>query len=369
VALQENNAYAIVDLATNTVVEIRSFGLKDHSLLENTLDVSNETDFIFDATWPIFGMYMPDGIDSFTLNGINYLITANEGDAREYDAFEEEVNLGDTDYNLDPSVFQNVDILALETNLGAINITNVSGDANQDGLFEEIHVYGGRSFSIFNADTGTLVYDSGNDFAKITAADPVYGALFNASNSNNNFKNRSDNKGVEPENVIVQEINGNLYAFIILERIGGVMAYDISNPNAPIFLEYENSRGAVEGADESGDLGPEGIVYIAPEDSGTGKALLVISNEVSATLSIYELTNITLSNQDFNLNQNEFKVFPNPVESQLKVDKKGNYSIYNINGQKVIEANDTTDINVEALSRGIYIIKNQLGETLRFIKR
>ncbi|MBS3737440.1 MAG: choice-of-anchor I family protein [Psychroflexus sp.] len=369
VACQENNAYAIIDLTTNTVIDIKSFGLKDHSLPENTLDTSDETDFIFDASWPIKGMYMPDGVTTYNLGGVNYLVTANEGDAREYDAFEEERDITDSDFNLDPSVFSNINLLELESTLDGINFTNASGDANNDGLFEELHVFGGRSFSIFNADTGTLVFDSGNDFAHITAADPVYGAIFNASNSNNSFKNRSDNKGVEPENVIVQEIDGSYYAFIILERIGGVMAYDVTNPSAPTFLEYENNRDATPGGQESGDLGPEGIVYVAPENSGTGKALLVLSNEVSATLSIYELSNITLSTQDFNQNDLNFKVYPNPVDSILKTDQIGDYTIFNLNGKKVIEVTNTSEINVQNLSRGIYLIKNENGNALKFVKR
>ncbi|RRO25306.1 choice-of-anchor I family protein [Flavobacteriaceae bacterium 14752] len=369
VACQENNAYAIIDLTTNTVTDIKSFGLKDHSLPENTLDTSDETDFIFDASWPIKGMYMPDGVATYNLGGVNYLITANEGDAREYAAFEEERDLTDADFTLDPSVFTNIDLLELESNLDGINFTNASGDANNDGLFEELHVFGGRSFSIFDVDAGNLVYDSGNDFAHITAADPVYGAIFNASNSNNSFKNRSDNKGVEPENVIVQEIDGSYYAFIILERIGGVMAYDVTNPSVPVFLEYENSRDATPGAPESGDLGPEGIVYVAPENSGTGKALLVLSNEVSATLSIYELSNITLSTQDFDLNGLSFKVYPNPADSILETDQIGDYTVFNLNGQKVIEVTNTSKINVENLSRGIYLIKNEKGNSLKFIKR
>ena len=369
VACQENNAYAIIDLTTNTVTDIKSFGLKDHSLPENTLDVSDETNFIFDASWPIKGMYMPDGITNYSLGGINYLVTANEGDARDYSGFSEERKIDDADYTLDPAVFQNINILELKSNLSEINVSLGSGDADSDGLFEEIHVFGGRSFSIFNADTGALVYDSGNDFAHITAADPIYGAIFNASNSNNSFKNRSDNKGAEPENVIVQEINGIYYAFVILERLGGVMAYDVSNPSAPVFLEYENNRDATPGGQESGDLGPEGIVYIAPENSGTGKALIVLSNEVSGTLSIFELANITLSNQDFEFDDLSFKVYPNPVDNILNINEIGDYSIYNLNGQKVIDVKNTSEINVQNLSRGVYIIKSEKGNSLKFIKR
>ena len=65
VALQENNALATLDLTTNTIVSVSSFGLKDHSMVNNSIDTSDETDFIFNASWPIYGMYMPDAIDYF----------------------------------------------------------------------------------------------------------------------------------------------------------------------------------------------------------------------------------------------------------------------------------------------------------------
>ena len=370
VALQENNAYATIDLVNQTITEIKSFGLKDHSLPENSLDTSDETDFIFDATWPIKGMYMPDGITSYNVNGTDYIVTANEGDAREYDTFEEERDITDSDYNLDPSVFTNIELLELESNLGGINVTNANGDIDDDGLFEEIHVFGGRSFSIYEASSGNQIYDSGNDFAKITAADPEYGAIFNASNSNNNFKNRSDNKGVEPENVIVEKINGVEYAFIILERIGGVMVYDVSNPNAPVFLEYENNRGFVEGADESGDLGPEGIVYIKPEDNATDKGLLILSNEVSATLSLYQINEDTLSISSFAGDEEDsFKIYPNPAVDILNIDQLGDYSIYNLNGQMIKTVDSSNKVNVSDMSRGIYLIIDAHGNAKRFIKK
>ena len=370
VALQENNAYATIDLVNQTVTEIKSFGLKDHSLPENSLDTSDETDFIFDATWPIKGMYMPDGIASYNVNGTDYIITANEGDAREYNTFEEERDVTDSDYNLDPTVFTNIELLELESNLDGINVTNANGDIDDDGLFEEIHVFGGRSFSIYEASSGNQIYDSGNDFAKITAADPEYGAIFNASNSNNNFKNRSDNKGVEPENVIVETINGVEYAFIILERIGGVMVYDVSNPNAPVFLEYENNRGFVEGADESGDLGPEGIVYVRPEDNATDKGLLILSNEVSATLSLYQINEDTLSISSFAGDEEDsFKIYPNPAVDILNIDQLGDYSIYNLNGQLIKTVDSSNKVNVSDMSRGIYLIIDAHGNAKRFIKK
>jgi hypothetical protein len=368
VVLQENNAYAIVNLLTSEIESIMPLGLKDHSLTENSLDVSVATDFIFDATWPVKGMYMPDGIANYIHDGVTYLVTANEGDAREYDTFAEEVNLGDVDYNLDPSVFSNEMVLALETNLASISITNASGDANGDGLYEEIHVFGGRSFSIFEAETGNLVFDSGHDFERIVANDPVYAAIFNASNTNNSFKNRSGDKGVEPEGVIVQEINGVTYAFITLERMGGMMVYDISNPFEPQFIDYKNNRDATPDAEASGDLGPEGIIYIAPSKNELNKGLIVISNEISATISVYAINTDVLNRDNFASNSNIFKTYPNPVTSKLYLTNPSDYSIYDLNGRLINTYQNTNSIEVSSLKAGIYIIKAATGQSEKFVK-
>ncbi|RDK87237.1 choice-of-anchor I family protein [Marinirhabdus gelatinilytica] len=368
VTLQENNAYAIVDIANAEISEIISFGLKDHSIAENSLDVSNDTDFIFDASWPIKGLYMPDAISFYSANGTDYIVTANEGDAREYNALEEERNLGDADYILDPTVFSNIDVLEMESNLGAINLTNASGDTDDDGDFDEIHVFGGRSFSIFEAVTGTLVYDSGNDFEIITANDPTYGPIFNASNSNNSYKDRSDNKGPEPEGVLVQEINGEQYAFILLERIGGVMVYNITDPTNPVFLQYLNNREATPGGDEMGDLGPEGLVYVPFADSPTNTGLIVVANEVSGTLSIYSLDNDVLGVDEFELaNNTNFSMYPNPANGIVFLSKRGDYTIYDVTGRKINQYTNVTSLDIQGLTAGIYVVVNQDGVAKRLI--
>ncbi|MBX2826617.1 MAG: choice-of-anchor I family protein [Flavobacteriaceae bacterium] len=369
VSLQENNAYAVVDLVNMEITEVLPFGLKDHSQFPNTIDVSDETDFIFDANWPIYGMYMPDAITTYEVNGTTYVVTANEGDAREYDTYEEERKIDDDDYTLDPALFSDIDVLELESNLAEINVTNASGDIDNDGLFEQIHVFGGRSFSIFEADTGNLVYDSANDFEVITANDPVYGGIFNASNSNNNFKNRSDNKGPEPEGVIVQEINGEYYAFILLERIGGVMVYNVTDPANPVFLEYENSRDATPGGDEMGDLAPEGVLYIPFEESPTDTGLLVIANEGSATLSVFEINNDILSINDVEIASEALVVYPNPADDMIFLSKPGTYQIYDITGRLIATTGEVAVIDIASFTSGTYIIKSSKGQISRFIVR
>jgi len=365
VALQENNAYAIVDLTVPEITDVIPFGLKDHSLFPNTIDVSDETDFVFDANWPIYGMYMPDGIDYYQVDGTGYIVTANEGDAREYDTFEEEVKIDDI--TLDPGIFGNIDILELDSNLSQINMTSESGDLDGDGDYDEIHVFGARSFSIFEAASGTLVYDSGNDFEVITANDPVFGPIFNATDDENEFKNRSDNKGPEPESVIVREIDGQFYAFVLLERIGGMMVYNVTDPANPVFLEYENSRDATPGGTAAGDLAPEGVVYISPADSPTGNGLIVLSNEASATLSVYSIENDVLSVADNEFVQTSFGLYPNPASGQVFLSRPGTYQVYDISGRLIKTVIHAALIDVAELTSGTYIVKNQQGISKKLV--
>ncbi|WP_066220518.1 choice-of-anchor I family protein [Formosa haliotis] len=367
VSLQENNALAVINLETNTITDVLPLGLKDFSLAENPFDASDETDFIFMANWPVKGMYMPDAIAYYELNGVGYVVTANEGDAREYDAFEEEVKVGDNDYILDPIAFPNADLLKLEENIGRLAITNATGDIDNDGDFDEIHMFGSRSFSIRNATTGALVYDSADDFERITAADPMYGELFNASNSNNNFKNRSDNKGPEPEGITVANIAGKFYAFITLERVGGFMTYDITDPSNPTFIKYINNRTI--GDSEGSDLGPEGIIYIAPEDNSLGTGLVVLSNEVSSTVSVYSLDNITLSINDNTKNSEALNVYPNPVEinNTIYFNKQVNVSLYDLQGRLIVSKQNIHTLNIPNVASGTYVLRTDHGDVKKII--
>ena len=286
IACQENNAVVVVDINAETVNSLLPLGFKDWTVDGVTMDASNRSDDIFFANWPVKGIYQPDAIDYFRVNGTDYLITANEGDARDYDGYSEEYRIKDDEIILDETAFPNAEYLKEDVLLGRLKVTNANGDTDGDGDLDEIYVYGGRSFTIWNATTGELVYDSGNDLEQITAADPVFGALFNSDDEENAFKNRSDDKGPEPEAVLTAEINGKMHAFVGLERIGGVMVYDISNPEAPQFIQYINTRTVDT---EGGDLSPEGLDFIPAEDSPNGKNLLAVSYEVSGSLGIFEI--------------------------------------------------------------------------------
>jgi DNA-binding beta-propeller fold protein YncE len=286
VVCQENNALAIVDINAQAVSSILPLGTKDWTEEGVTFDASNRTDDIFFANWPIKGIYHPDAIDYFSTGGAGYLITANEGDARDYDGYTEEFRVKDDEIVLDPTAFPDAEYLKDDALLGRLRITAANGDTDGDGDYDELFAYGARSFSIWNATTGELVYDSGNDLEQITASDPVFGALFNSDDEENAFKDRSDDKGPEPEAVVTAEIDGGQYAFIGLERIGGIMVYDITEPSAPVYLQYINTR-TVDSL--GGDLSPEGLAFIAAADSPTGKPLLSVAYEVSGTVGMFEL--------------------------------------------------------------------------------
>jgi len=298
VTLQENNAIGEIDLTTKKFTRIIPMGLKDYSIGNNAFDPSDKSTTTTFGNFPVKGMYEPDGIANYIIDGVPYLITVNEGDDRAYGDFEEKVRVKSADYKLDPGKFKHADLLKKDYVLGRLNVTNATGDTDGDKDIDEIHALGGRSFSIWNGSTGAQAFDSGDDFERITANHPVFGPTFNANAEANDdgdheniYKDRSDDKGPEPEGVTTANINGKQYAFITLERMSGVLTYDVTDPSAPEYAHYVNSRSTNVGA-ATGDLGPEGIIYIHPEASPSDTALVVVANEHSATVSVYTVKNV-----------------------------------------------------------------------------
>ncbi len=328
VALQENNALAILDIDPDSMTfgkftDIVALGFKDHSLDNNAfggsnaLDASDRDDGINIDNYPIFGMFQPDEIASYEVRGKTYLVTANEGSGRDEPGFSEEVRVEDLveQGRIDLDAFGG-DLLNDE-NLGRLIVTNTMGDTDGDGDFDELYAFGGRSFSIWEYDDEkekeerlNLIFDSGDEFEQITAE--LFPDFFNSTDDENqSFDNRSDNKGPEPEGVAIGQMGDRTLAFIGLERIGGFMTYDISNPLAPKFMSYTNNRDFSVVFDEKvdedgetvpaptdaqlaavGDLSPEGLTFISAEDSPSGRDLLVVAHEVSGTTTIYEMDSV-----------------------------------------------------------------------------
>jgi len=262
VTLQENNAIAKIDLISKSVTQIFPLGFKNYHAESNAIDPSDRDNKIEFNTWPVKGMYQPDAIAVLLNKGTPYLFTANEGDVREYNAFNEAKRVGSL--TLDPAAFPNAATLILPEQLGRLNVTTTIGDEGKDNDFENLFSFGARSFSVWNGNTGSLVFDSKNELEKKAKEAQFYDDT------------RSDDKGVEPEGLALGFVGKSNLAFIGLERADAVAIYDVTNPSYPSFLQIL----------KSGD-GPEGILFIPAKDSPNQQSLLVVSSENDGVIKIY----------------------------------------------------------------------------------
>ncbi len=272
VTLQENNTVAVIDLQRLRITDLHGLGFKDHSLAGNELDASDRDGGIRMANWPVHGMYQPDAIAGFKQADRHYYITANEGDARDEDVRIAEITL-------DAGAFPDAGTLQQGDAIGRLEASSIIGDDDGDGDMDRLLVYGGRSFSIRDGSTGELIFDSGSEIERETAR--VIPEKFNSSGTEETFDSRSDAKGPEPEGLATGVIDGNPYAFIGLERPGGVMVYDISEPAAARLIVYVPST--------DGDLAPEGLVFVDADDNNSGQPLLLVSHEISGTVTVYRI--------------------------------------------------------------------------------
>ena len=268
VTLQENNAIAEIDLMTATIKKITPLGFKDYSLAANAIDVSDKDSKIeFAPVAKLYGMYMPDAIAYFNYNGTPYLFTANEGDSREYTAFTEMKRVSAV--SLDATNFPNATTLKTDAQLGRLNITTTLGDTDGDGDFDALYSLGARSFSVWNATTGSQVFDSKNEL-DIKAKDL---AVYDDT--------RSDDKSVEPESVCIGRVGSKNIAIIGLERADAFAIYDITIPTAPVFIKMYKTGDA-----------PEGLLFIPASKSPINQSLIVTSNENDGTIKIYKTTKL-----------------------------------------------------------------------------
>jgi len=344
VTLQENNSIAHLDLVNKIVTNITPMGMKNHQTAQNGFDASDNNGVVLMTNWPVRSFYMPDALAQFTVGTTTYLVTANEGDEREYTALNERTTVGAV--NLDPTRFPNGAMLKETHALGRLRITNQSGDLDADGDYDELHMVGPRSFAIYNAATGAQVYESKNLIESIVLADPTWGPFFNADSESNTRKNRSRSKGPEPEGVAVGKIGSRTFAFIALERVGGVMAFEVTNPSAPVFSGYLNTRSTTGLA---GDRGAEVIQFLGHEQSPNGKPMLMVANEISGTLALYEV------GMGFNILSGRL-TYANTQATALVGDT---LRLVNTNGQVIASTTTGTDgrFSLENFAAGTYQIK------------
>ena len=282
VTLQENNAVAIVDLANARIERIVALGFKDHGLAVNALapsdKVSATAPFALKSYSNVLGIYMPDAIASFSIGNVPYFITANEGDDRDdFLATPETARV--SSLTLDATAFPNAATLQGELELGRLTVIRTMG-LNSNNQYEKLYALGARSFSIYNATTGAQVFDSGFDLEQ-----RAYATLPTALLSKSQVIGRLDNKGPEPESVVVGQIGSKTYAFVALERTSAILMYDVSNPAAPVFVQWLQNTTDMT----NGDISPEGLEFVPAAKSPTGKPLLLAGYEVSGSLAVWEI--------------------------------------------------------------------------------
>ncbi|PJJ60652.1 choice-of-anchor I family protein [Hymenobacter chitinivorans] len=372
ITLQENNALATLDLSTKQFTSLRSLGYQDHSQPGFSLDASDQTPDVLLANWPIRGMRQPDALATFEVAGQRYLLTANEGDAREYTALTEAVRLGDATYPLDATAFPQVALLKNTQVLGRLNVTNKLGDTDGDGDFDQIYAFGGRSFSILNATTGALVHDSGDLLERLTSTDATFGAIFNASNSTGVpvRKNRSDDKGPEPEGVTTAVLRDTVYAFVSLERIGGVAVFNVNDPAQPRLVQYINNRSTTAG---TGDQGPEGIVVVSAANSPTRQPLVILANEVSSTVAVYGIQlrgTVVTGTAAVQATAVPLFAYPNPTTSgKVRLSRPVSGTLADVLGRPVRTLSRATELETAGLAPGLYVVRAEDGATTKLLVR
>ena len=303
VTLQENNAIAVLDIASKTFAGVYPIGFEDYG--KTPIDLDKKDDAYAPKTYEgLLGIRMPDAIAAYTAGGETYLVTANEGDAREWgdeDAGTFYLNEEEVDFGDEGAASPAGSITGESGLTGKVVFFKSEDFDGLDGTTD--YLFGGRTFTIFQVTEEGLaeVFTSGGDFESLTAKYvPDY---YNTSNDNAVLDDRSGKKGPEPESVTVGAVNGRTYAFVALERTGGIMVYDVTDPESAAFVNYINTRdfdAIVEGSEQyedgeldkwvtGGDVAPEGLLFLDGEKSPNGEPLLLAACEVSGTVAVYQL--------------------------------------------------------------------------------
>lgn len=212
ITLQEANAVVVVDLIKERIVDYIGLGMTRHQA-----DIEDNDSVEFDHN--ILALREPDGI-AVTADG-RYFITADEGDT----------------------------------------VPKASKEKPEKPLG------GGRTVSVFDARTGVLLGDTGNQIDSAAYAHEVYP------------ENRSGNKGSEPEMLTAFELQGKQMLAVGLERADAVVLISLVNPLHPRVEALAPIPG-------NGAKGPEGIAHYVVE----GQHYLLTANEKNGTVTSFRIT-------------------------------------------------------------------------------
>ncbi len=305
VTLQENNAIAMVDIKAQEITKVK--GLGEIAIANQAIDITDDgvADPVESNPANIFALYQPDTIQSISINGKDYFLTANEGDDREYGDYEDLVKVN----KLTLSDQLQASVVAPDNGMEKLRVLKDLGQ-NESGTYESLYMTGTRSFSIWD-EAGNRVFDSGADFETHLAhtmpdqfntrvddtddADDIAelnedGIAYEMHGETAFFWEGVDartlKKGAEPEALAVHQIGSRTFAYIGLEKQGGFFIYDISQPADAFMVDYVNNIDYSALPSQAGDLAPEGMVAFSQDHQD----YLAIACELSSTLALFSLS-------------------------------------------------------------------------------
>jgi hypothetical protein len=295
VSLQENNAIAALDLNSGQWTAVNQLGTITQTLDASDNELAGNLPKL-EINDQVAGMPMPDTIATFTAGGKTYVATANEGDARPDDVDQVRVRdlpAGAVDLATEVALNATYGNYKDRKALGRLNISPIDGDTDHDGDIDVLTAFGSRSVSIYeiNSATGELVdsdgnaangltptWDSGALESLLSLVEPN-GKLHNSEGTEASFDGRSDNKGPEPEALAVANIGGHDLLAAGMERQGGLLLWDVTDPSAPLFLDYASN--ALDELLRS----PESILLLDGDISPTGKTMMIVGYEGADSLT------------------------------------------------------------------------------------
>ena len=285
-SLQENNAIGVFGVEAGAFTDVLDLGLLDRSADAAGFDASDRDGGVRLHRWPVSAMPQPDAIALREVGGRAFLLTANEGELRDA---EEEGGFTDAaavaSLGLDLATFPEATWLRADANLGRLRVarpgTHPAVDPDGDGDVDRLIAFGGRSLSVYEVvgEAGDrrleLRWDSGDTLERLVAAEAP--DAFNAGTGKPD--SRSDQKGPEPEGLVLGEVGGRVCAFLGLERSHGIVVFDVTDPQRPTLAGSIFSAPA--------DLAPEGLAFLPAERSPSGVPLLAVAFEETGTVVIY----------------------------------------------------------------------------------
>lgn len=234
VVCQENNAVAEIDLATREIAVWHRLGVADRSGLE--------------------ALRQPDGIVALATPGGLRIVTANEGDPRT-------VWGGD-------GVDRHDGIEVAATSLSGTAVPTRFGTGGITVFDEHFAILGDRGPDIIEhldlgAKNGTITEHAIETIAR-----------------------RDDKRGVEPEGLAHLKIGKNEHIFVGLERAGMIAHYTLDNDDALTLV----GLASIPTPEDGGHLAsPEGLLVVPPDRDGREHPILVVTDEVHGTLTLYEI--------------------------------------------------------------------------------